>query len=396
MAIISELLNEPEFKQLNLIAGEKGVGRSFSGINVVESPDLVPFCRPNELIVTTGIQMKNDVGQLEKLVSKAFEKKVAGFIINVGPYIPAIPNTIIQFANEHDFPILQMGWKHRIADLLKHTFAFISSTQQTQYFKQTDETLLYQLIFRYGQHHHTLHHQLQQRGFSNGAELCIITCTPTTPETNINRFSAVIQYELQKYSNSFLKLNHQNQLIFLVNRTNVSTDHIPFSKVIDKIYEKIGYTDGKLQLIIGIGNSYNTLNHISKSYEESLTVIHLVKKNQSPFIHKYKEIGAYNIIKNVTDQSITQQFHQDMLGPLYMYDHLHNTDYVKFLRSYLEESGSTSKISKKLFIHRNTVAYKIRKIESLLDVDLNNTFTRTNLYVAFMIEDIMSQKLLRQ
>ncbi|RKJ39795.1 PucR family transcriptional regulator, partial [Butyricicoccus sp. 1XD8-22] len=101
---------------------------------------------------------------------------------------------------------------------------------------------------------------------------------------------------------------------------------------------------------------------------------------------------TYKIIMNVPDQSIIKTFHQDMLGPLYLYDQLHNTDFVEFLRIFLEENGSANKISKRLFIHRNTVTYKINKIASLLDLDLNNTFARTNLNVAFMIEDIMNQK----
>lgn len=94
---------------------------------------------------------------------------------------------------------------------------------------------------------------------------------------------------------------------------------------------------------------------------------------------------------NVSNQSIIKKFHQDMLGPIYFYDQLHNTDFVQFLRTFLEENGSANKISKRLFIHRNTVTYKINKIESILDLDLDNTFVRTNLSVAFMIEDILDK-----
>ena len=50
---------------------------------------------------------------------------------------------------------------------------------------------------------------------------------------------------------------------------------------------------------------------------------------------------------------------------------------------FVEENGSTSRISERQFIHRNTVLYKIKKIEMLLDMDLSNPFTKTNLYIAF-------------
>ncbi|RKJ03430.1 PucR family transcriptional regulator, partial [Butyricicoccus sp. 1XD8-22] len=68
MTTVRELLHAPEFQHLQLIAGENGLNRKLSGINVIESTDLIPFCRPNELIVTTGVQMKNDLNQLEQLI----------------------------------------------------------------------------------------------------------------------------------------------------------------------------------------------------------------------------------------------------------------------------------------------------------------------------------------
>ena len=107
------------------------------------------------------------------------------------------------------------------------------------------------------------------------------------------------------------------------------------------------------------------------------------------FLIKFKDIGAYKIIMGIDNQELLEHFRQDTLGRLYHYDELRNTDFVSFLRIYLEENGSTNKISQRTFIHRNTVLYKVNKIEMLLDMNLDNTFTKTNLYLAFLIEDVL-------
>lgn len=392
MASLSQLIGDPEFKMLKLIAGDNGLYRQITGINVIESVDLIPFCRPNELIITTGIHLDRNSEQLEKLIMSSFEKRVAGFIINTGPYISEIPSAIIQFANEKNFPIFEMAWKYRIADLLKSTFQFISAKQYLTSQQQTDERLLYNLIFHYNDFQFSSE-SLEKRGFPPGSELGIITCkTPASSKNSIHRYESNIFYEFQKRYNYFLSLKHQNQLIFLINRQEVKTAHIPFSKTVEKIYENVTEINGQEDLIIGMGNFSTYLGDIKNSYNESLTVIHLVEQHKNPFIHKYKEIGAYKLLMSVSDQSIIKAFQLDMLGPLYLYDQLHNTDLIHFLRIFLAEEGSTIKISKKLFIHRNTVNYKIKKVEALLDVNLNHTFTRTNLNVALMIEDILSQK----
>lgn len=387
---MKELLHAPEFQHLQLIAGENGLNRKLTGINVIESNDLISFCRPNELIVTTGIQMKNDSQQLEQLIRHSYSRKVSGFIINIGPYIPEVTKSILQFANDNHFPLFLMDWKYRVADLLKNTIELLSFNQVTH--QENEQKLLYNLLFRFDHPRMDIAKHLELRGIPTGAELGIITCTTKNFDHSITQYTDIIFHEFQNRYNDFLSFKQNNELIFLINRNEVKTKNIPFSKTVEKIYEKSIEKNGELELIIGMGNFYTQLSKVATSYDESLTVIHLVKHHKNPFIQKFKEIGTYKIIMNVPDQSIIKTFQQDMLGPLYFYDQLHNTDFVDFLRIYLEENGSANKISKRLFIHRNTVAYKINKIESLLDVDLNKTFVRTNLYVAFMIEDILNQK----
>ena len=159
---------------LTLVAGQSGMYRRVRGINVVESIDLIMFCRPNELVVTTGINIFTARSSLDQLVKLAFTKKIAGFIVNTGPYIPDIPESVISFANEHELPIFQMSWDRRVADLLKTTFQFISTHEQEH---STEDQVLYNLLFHYKRHADSTRKNLMQLGFPQGAELAIITCT---------------------------------------------------------------------------------------------------------------------------------------------------------------------------------------------------------------------------
>ena len=211
MATIQEIIQLPEYHVIDLVAGHEGVYRKITGINIMESIDSTMFCRPDELIVTTGIQMRNDEDQLEKLVRDSFSKSVAGLIINTGPYITRIPESTIQFANEHDFPIFQMDWKYRIADLLKTTFQFLSTHQEQQ---SSVEKLLTNLLFRYKHFQDSIQEAIQQLGFPTGAELGIITCTTTSSNKHINRYEGMITAAFQNRYRYFLSLKYKNQLIY--------------------------------------------------------------------------------------------------------------------------------------------------------------------------------------
>lgn len=386
MGTIRKIVEGAQFPMLTLIAGHSGMYRKVTGINVVESIDLVIFCRPNELVVTTGINFSHQNTSLEQLVKLAFTKKVAGFIINTGPYIPNIPDSVITFANDHDFPIFQMAWDRRVADLLKTTFQFIATYQQEQ---ATEDKVLFNLLFHYQQHADFIKENLAQLGCTQGTELAIITCTTIGAQNRIDSYEVMIQFAFQNRYKRLLKLKYKNHLIFLVNRAHINT---PFSKTVEEIYDKIIQKNGSLDIIIGKGNFHKEFENIRTSYDESLTVIQLAQLHNNRFLYKYKEIGAYKIIMGVQNRTLIESFSEDILGQLYRYDDLHKTDYRSFLRIFLEENGSTSKISERQFIHRNTVLYKIKKIEMLLDMDLSNPFTKTNLYIAFLIEDVLTHQ----
>ena len=66
------------------------------------------------------------------------------------------------------------------------------------------------------------------------------------------------------------------------------------------------------------------------------------------------------------------------------YDRLCGTDYVEFINTYLECDGHINKIAERMFIHKNTVHYKIRKIEEILDCDLSRYDVKMYLMIATM------------
>ncbi|WP_102692310.1 PucR family transcriptional regulator [Rummeliibacillus pycnus] len=386
MITFHHLLESPLFQMLTLKGGKEGLNHEISGINLIESVDISKFCRTNEIIVSTGIHLNGDTEALLELIIELVNKRTAGLIINIGPYIPKVPDEAITLANEFHFPIFQMEWRYRIADLLKVTFQFLNTHQDR---KIEHEDLMRQILFTEFQDT-SLDQALEQVGFTKEDEMSIILCSPYSKEIDLRPYMNTIQQEFSVRYKLFLRLVDQHHLIYLISRTHVLTPNIPFSKTVNAIYEKLMETFNNVPLSIGMGNFYREAKHLKKSLEEARTVTKLSQQHGNPNLYKYKEIGAYKIIMGVENKQLIQRFHRDMLGSLEKYDQIHHTNLKSFLRIFIEEDGSTSKISQREFIHRNTVLYKIKKIESLLDTDLNSPFAKTNLSIAFMIEDILS------
>lgn len=373
---------------LVLRGGADGLNHEVTGINVIESVDLSKFCQANEIIISTGIHLSGNTEALLELITVLARKRTAGLIINIGPYISKIPVEAITLANDLQFPIFEMEWRYRIADLLKLTFHFLNTHHEREL---NQEDLMKKLLFTDDQDH-SLEKALEHFGFDKEDEKGIIICTHSSNNQDIKTYERIIQQVFSVRYKLFLHLVDDNQLIFLISRSHVQTPDIPFSRTVNSIFNQLQEKfSPPSPLFIGMGNFYTDAKDLQKSLDEARTVTKLSQQHGNPNLYKYKEIGAYKIIMAVENRDLIQRFYDDMLGSLVQYDQMHNTSLKNFLRIFIEEDGSTSKISKREYIHRNTVLYKVKKIETLLDTDLSTPFTKTNLSIAFMIEDILSK-----
>ncbi len=74
-----------------------------------------------------------------------------------------------------------------------------------------------------------------------------------------------------------------------------------------------------------------------------------------------------------------------MLGPLVEYDRVKGTDLVLTLSKYFETQGNLKEMSEELFIHYNTVVYRLQRIKEIISMDLDNYEDRLNLQISLKI-----------
>lgn len=382
MITLKQLFTLPEFETIHVVAGKSGINRPVTGVNVMESAHLAEFFKKYELLITTGINMKGDTGQLIALVETAWQRGAAGIVLNVGPYIPSIPDQVIRFADEHYFPVYEMPWIYRVADFVKISIQYIALTGKKQ---SKSENLFAKILFNTEDTDKHMAENLLKAGIQSHTHYAVIVCL-FNHIRNVPAWAAfAMEDELLKRFQIRLSMSYRNQAIFMVERKENEIDRQFFISLKQNMLRN--RTAEKMELHIGAGNEY-PVHQLSKSYREALSVIRLTGRHPALPFYQYKDIGAYRVLFELSDKEVSQSFSRDMLGALYRYDRLHQADLVHFLRVFLDEDGHTTEIARKEFIHRNTVLYKIKKIQSILDMDLTNPYVKTNLLLAFMIEDI--------
>ena len=142
------------------------------------------------------------------------------------------------------------------------------------------------------------------------------------------------------------------------------------------------------QLIFGIGRCYDGLGQLSKSHGQAkLIVENLSKTNSSSIIH-YDNLGLYRILSYDGLQNELAEFCSETIKPLVEFDKANDAELVKTLKCYFQYNGNMKKMSEKMFMHYNTIIYRIQKIKDITGLDIENSDTRLNLEIALKIMDL--------
>ena len=138
-------------------------------------------------------------------------------------------------------------------------------------------------------------------------------------------------------------------------------------------------------LCLGIGRPYKTLMEISLSFKEAQKALMLADTIERPgFVHYYEDLAVYDLLASVKGN---YRIHPG-LYKLIEYDKNNGTDYVKTLSIYLRNYKNLSQTADDLFLHRNTILYRLRKIEEILQASLDNYSLCLQLELSIMLLDI--------
>ena len=97
---------------------------------------------------------------------------------------------------------------------------------------------------------------------------------------------------------------------------------------------------------------------------------------------KKNDLNVYTIIDALGSSALPEQLYKRYLEPVVEYDKYCGSDYMDFINAYIKYDGHIKTISEKTYIHRNTVHYRIKKIEELLDCDLSRLDTKMYIMMA--------------
>ena len=106
---VREILTLPVLRGSYVLAGESGLDRAVSGVNVMEVPDIESFVKPGEILLTTAYPLRDHPEDLGELVRTLSRVGLAAVAVKTGRYLDRLPEEMIAVANELGFPVLHVA-----------------------------------------------------------------------------------------------------------------------------------------------------------------------------------------------------------------------------------------------------------------------------------------------
>lgn len=182
-----------------------------------------------------------------------------------------------------------------------------------------------------------------------------------------------VSHYLYNYENVFASL-YSNCIAFRLDDFIMILLHGPACALLPECLPTL---DKQLELdggVCGIGLQFNGFSKIRVHYE--LTVLTFQHRADGERICRYSDIMPKHIVSALSSHFPLRFVCHPSATRIAEFDRENGTDYLLTLETYLLHNKSPMATANKLFIHRNTMSYRLKCIRKIAKMDLNDPHER--------------------
>ncbi|MBR1781058.1 MAG: helix-turn-helix domain-containing protein [Oscillospiraceae bacterium] len=157
-----------------------------------------------------------------------------------------------------------------------------------------------------------------------------------------------------------------------------------------KAIEEAVSAELKIKVVIGIGTVVNHVRDLARSYQEAQMAIEVGKVFETErSVINYENLGIGRLIYQLPT-TLCEMFLQEVFkkNPIDSLDQ--ETLYT--INKFFENNLNVSETARKLFVHRNTLVYRLEKIKKLTGLDLREFDDAITFKVALMVKKYLTSR----
>ncbi|MDL4843217.1 PucR family transcriptional regulator [Aquibacillus rhizosphaerae] len=251
--------------------------------------------------------------------------------------------------------------------------------------KSTDQRLLTKLLEGQYTSEKMLLFEAEMSGITLPLEFVIIIFY--VPENKLlNRLLKYIR-SYCFYENEYsMFVKNENHVTLLMGRGEKMEEDL--YSMADRLIEKnVKQKNNANAIFFGISNKSRNLLELHSHYHEALEVINIHKSFREPNIsYYYPKLGIYSLLPSIQEKYTKEGYINTIISDLERYDLANHTALLPTLEKYITLNCKGVETAEALFIHPNTLSYRLKKVVLLTNIDFDDMNMRTTLYIDLLLQ----------
>lgn len=373
--------------QLRLIAGEAGLDAIVTWVHMLEDTSVVDFFWGNEIIVTSGYvaHEEEDMMHLFEILN---EKRCAAVVINIGKYIQAIPQTIIDYCEANVIPLFTMPWQMSMVEFVRSSCTALTQSVRSE--EDLEKAVMNAVNAPQnpgGYYSELSSYFTEENGFTMIAVRVHGHHKVKTQEMiQDHRTLLRLHTALRGISVPYLILRKtDSKRVFLLLN---STDELLAKDCGEKIRERILERIPNVTVCVGIGEPIHRFETLPDAYHSALSAQRCADLQMQDLIN-FSQMGFYRLLYSVPNEELLRSYYYDTVGCLLDYDKEHEGRLTETLFRYLLTNGSLTEVASQMFTHRNTINYRMGKVREITGCNFSTATDRMPYLLAYHIGTIL-------
>lgn len=395
---IEDLLSIKQVQEgMKLVAGQKGIYNDIRWIYFAdctqclsEDFNVCDFIRGEELVIITNKSLTENEDEVVKMLKLMSTKNICGVVISEGQ----ISDSVITYCDDNDLPLFELSIDFHLIDLSQ---IICKSIAEEELNSNTKERIFSSLLFSEEIDINDAIEQANHYGIdllkkSRVALISKVFNDDAEPLYKNGVEKLATWEKLQKYVesefhhygiNDFLILTQSDMIALLLPCESISKEqcNLIFERICERVKKK-----HSMLLKVGIGTAYEYAEDFKKSYQEAKKIFDVIEvMDSSKTCYYYEDLGIYSIITQISNNKFLDNYVEKKLGKLIEADELKEGSLCDTLEAYLNCNCNANATAVQLYLHRNTMHYRMEKIKKIMGNDLQDFNELLELKFAFAI-----------
>jgi sugar diacid utilization regulator len=388
------MMKLPVGNRLRLLSDGSGLDRTIRWTHYVEEPGYLKFLRGGELVLTTGLLVQT-TDKMVDFIRALDEKGCAGMVLSTDTPLGELPyvRCAVEMANTLHFDIFLLPWEIGMVELCQVICKEIVEREMS---KTSLETLMNYLLYNDVPLDDKTIDSARAFGYAKGRSCVSAIVSVVHPvaasreERQRHGVRAIVQdiyrKAREKDDDAILHLVKENQVVFIIPANAAS-------KLVADVVETNALKNPHLRITAGIGPVWTDLNQFRRSAQIAEKLLAEAGGKSGKSDKRVVDFSELALERLLYGQTIDTKEIAEIVDLIFMNlngcRESSRDELKRILKAYLENMCNLTETARELFMHVNTLRYKIHRIEELCGGSIRNPETYFRFCLGFRLEEFI-------